>query len=311
MTTTITRRNFISALFGGFAWLSAGCSRKLVWQTTGSTKGLVRLVFYTDVHARKEWETPIAMARAAKAINAQNPDLVITGGDHITEGFESSAHRVEHRWDAYMKMHRAIAADIYPTIGNHDLVAAVPDDGTNPSKDPRVIYRARMGLDQTYYSFDAAGYHFVILDSIEVTGDQYGYKGMIRPEQLEWLKEDLSKVWPNRPIILSTHVPILSSFHAATMGPTFIPKRNRVMVNNLDILKLVAEHNVILVLQGHLHAKELIKWRDTTFIVGGAISAKWWRGPWHGTEEGFSVITLDDGQVEWKYVDYGWDAKRP
>jgi hypothetical protein len=74
---------------------------------------------------------------------------------------------------------------------------------------------------------------------------------------------------------------------------------------------MIRDHNVILVLQGHLHAKEMVKWRETTFIVGGAVSGKWWRGSWHGTEEGFNLITLTEGQVAWEYIDYGWEARRP
>jgi len=48
--------------------------------------------------------------KAAHDINAHNADLVIVGGDLITEGFESSAARSAPRWDAYMLMHRGIKA---------------------------------------------------------------------------------------------------------------------------------------------------------------------------------------------------------
>ena len=192
MMYTITRRDFLNKLITGLALLAGGCSKKKVWSVSGPDKGTVRLVFYTDVHARIEWKTPVAMETAAIAINAHKADLVITGGDLITEGFESSEKKVAPRWEAYLDMHRAIKADVYPTIGNHDLVAANPQDGTPAAKDPRAIYRTRLGLDQTYYSFNAVGYHFVILDSIQVTGDEYQYQGFIRPEELEWLKEDLA-----------------------------------------------------------------------------------------------------------------------
>ncbi len=308
----MTRRRFLGAVAGGVALLVPGCLGGRVWSKGGSKKGSsVRLVFYTDVHARTEWDTPVAMARAAEAINAQKADLVIAGGDLITEGFESSPARVAPRWDAYMAMHRAIKGDLYPVMGNHDLVAAIPKDGTPPARDPRAIYRARMHLDRTYYSFDAVGHHFVILDSVEVTGDEYKYRGMIWPEQLEWLKQDLSRVPRGTPTVLATHLPLLSVFHEVQQGATSAAKRNRVVVNNRDVLRVIEEHNVILVLQGHLHVKELVMWRDTTFIVGGAISGKWWRGPWYGTAEGFNVITLTENHVDWEYIEYGWEARRP
>ena len=59
------------------------------------------------IHARTEWETPQAMAKAAQSINALELDLVIVGGDLITDGFQSSAASVAPRWDAYLaSMHR-------------------------------------------------------------------------------------------------------------------------------------------------------------------------------------------------------------
>jgi 3',5'-cyclic AMP phosphodiesterase CpdA len=119
------------------------------------------LTFYTDVHARTEWNTPEAMALAADVINAQSGDIVITGGDLITDGFQSSVAKVELRWDAYMKMHQAIKAEVYPAMGNHDLVAAMPTEGTSAADNPREVYLDRMGLERTYYSFTAVGYHFV------------------------------------------------------------------------------------------------------------------------------------------------------
>ena len=311
MMNVMTRRDFLGRLTAALVLLAGGCSRKRVWPASCSEKGTVRLVFYTDVHARTEWETPTALEIAADAINTQKADLVITGGDLITDGFDSSAKRAAPRWDAYMKMHHAIKADVYPTIGNHDLVAANPQDGTPAAKDPRAIYRTRMGLDQTYYSFNAVGYHFVVLDSIQIAGDTFQYRGFIRSEELEWLKQDLAKVPRDTPVVLATHIPLLTSFYSATRGATFASPRNRVIVNNLDVFKVIENHNIILVLQGHLHVEELIKWRDTTFIVGGAICGKWWRGPWYGTEEGFNVITLAGDHVEWEYIDYGWVARRP
>ena len=311
MENPMNRRDFLSSLVAGFVLLAGGCVRRTAWPVSGSEKGSVRLVFFTDVHARVEWETPVAMERAANAINAIGADLVIAGGDLITEGFESSASRMAPRWDAYMKMHRGIQADLYPAIGNHDLVAANPIDGTTAARNPRTIYLSKMGLDRTYYSFNAVGYHFVILDSIQVTGDEYQYQGLIWPEEMEWLKQDLKGVPSGTPIVLVTHMPILTAFYFAASGSTSAPMKNRVVTNNRDVLELIENHNVILVLQGHLHVKELVRWKNTAFVVGGAISGKWWRGSWHSTKEGFNIITLSGNQVEWEYIDYGWHARRP
>ncbi|CAB5079195.1 hypothetical protein D3OALGB2SA_177 [Olavius algarvensis associated proteobacterium Delta 3] len=311
MTRLITRRNFICQSAAWLAMLAGGRTDRIAWSARGSDKGAVRIIFYTDVHARQEWDTPAALDKAATAINAENADLVIAGGDLITDGFQSTGALAAPRWDAYMMMHRRIRADIYPAIGNHDLVAANPADGSLPAKDPRAVFLARTGLEKTHYSFDAVGYHFVVLDSIQITGDQYKYHGNINREQIEWLKRDMANVSMNTPTVIITHIPLLTAFYSASQSATSPAPINRVVANNIDVLNIIKDRNVILVLQGHLHVKEMIRWQGTTFIVGGAICGKWWRGSWFGTPEGFNSITLTGDHVEWEYIDYGWQARRP
>ncbi len=311
MTYQMTRRSFLYRMAAGFFML-AGChSKTIAWPVRGSDRGELRLAFYTDVHARKEWETPTALQNATAAINARTADLVVAGGDLITDGFLSAEPVAATRWDVYMQMHRAIEADLYPAIGNHDLVAVNPEDGAPPASDPRRMFRDRLGLKQTYYSFDAVGYHFIVLDSIHFPRDDLRYHGSIEPEQMAWLKRDLAHTPRSMPIIVVTHIPLLTAFFSASKGGTFPTPDSRVVVNNLQVLEAFKEHNVPLVLQGHLHVNEMIRWQQTTFIVGGAISGKWWRGEWYGTKEGFSMITLGRNRFDWQYIEYGWQARRP
>jgi hypothetical protein len=218
---------------------------------------------------------------------------------------------VEPRWQAYLKMHKAINVPVQPVMGNHDLVAAIPEDGTPAADDPRRIFLETFGLKKTFRSFDKGGYHFIMLDSVTISGGKLKYRGMIPAGQMEWLKEDIAGLSEDTPVILVTHIPLLTSFYQATRGPSAPAPENRVIVNSREVLSLFSKRNLLLVLQGHLHIKEMIEFSGTTFITGGAVCAKWWRGPWFGTEEGFNVITLDDNKVKWEYIDYGWQARRP
>jgi len=307
----LKRREFLSAALVGAGALACGPKRLLL---TGpeqhAEKPRLRLAFYTDVHARVDWETPESMVRAVRALNALKPEIVIAGGDLITEGFQSSAATVAPRWDAYMKMHDAVSAPLYPVLGNHDLVAAIPEDGSPPSDDPRAIYLEKMGLARAWYGFDAGGYRFFVLDSVQVTGGELKFEGRIPPEQLEWMRAELAAMPVERPIVLVTHMPLLTSFYQATEGATHPAPANRVVVNNLEVLSLFEGRRLVAVLQGHLHVNERLWWRGTTFITGGAVCGKWWRGAWHGTEEGFGVLRLEGNDVGWEYVDYGWEAKQ-
>jgi len=306
-THGLTRREMLALTGVALASLPARSS----WPAPGARGEKLRIVFFSDVHARTEWETPRALDMAAAAINAHRPELVVAGGDLITDGFQSAAATVEPRWRAYLEMHRALRARVEPVLGNHDLVAAIPEDGSPPSADPRREFRRAFALDRTYRAVDAGGYRLLLLDSISVVGDDDKYHGRIEPDQLRWLAAELETIDRSTPIVLATHLPLLTGFYQATEGATAAAPANRVVVNNREVLELFQDHNLLLVLQGHLHVAEMLRWRGTTFITGGALCGKWWRGAWHGTGEGFGVLTLRPDRVDWEYHGYGWKAVRP
>ncbi len=276
----------------------------------GSERGPLRIVFHTDAHASQDGEIPIALMMAAEAINAQKPDLVLGGGDLVTGGLALSAEDVAPDWDAYMAMHRAIKAEHHVAIGNRDLVGVFPKDGSPPAADPRLVYKQRLGLTRTYDAFDALGYHVMLLDTMHISGDEHKYHGWVSPEQQDWIEAELSRIPRGKPIILVLHFPLLTAFFGATEGLTIRAEPNFVVTNNAEVLGLFEEHNLALVLQGHLHVSELMHWHGTTFITGGAICGKWWRGSYFGTVEGFNLITLHPDRIEWEYLDYGWHANR-
>lgn len=242
--------------------------------------------------------------KVVEAINATHSDVIIGGGDLITDGFTSDLRSAAPRWDVYMGMHRGITGEHHTVIGNHDLVGVRPSDGSSPAADPRSAYKQRLGLSQTFYAFDALGYRIILLDSVRISGDEHGYHGWVAQEQQEWLKELLSRTSREMPIVLALHIPLVTAFFGATQGDHTTVRPNRVVVNNVDVLEIFAEHNLVLVLQGHLHISEYLRLNNTTFITGGAVSGGWWRGPYHGTGEGFNVVTLHSDRVKWEYVAY-------
>jgi 3',5'-cyclic AMP phosphodiesterase CpdA len=306
--TIPNRRDVFRLLAAG---LAGALPARAAWPWVDGPRSSLRLVFYTDVHARTEWQTPEAMAMAAGAINSRAPDLVIAGGDLITDGFQSAAATVAPRWDAYLEMQRSIRGRVEPVIGNHDLVAAIPEDGSEPAEDPRAEFRRRLGVDRTFRTFDAAGVRLLLLDSIEVTGGDLKYEGRIGDAQRVWIRDVLSRTDADVPLVVCTHLPMLTAFYQATENTTAAAPANRVVTDTRETLELFRQHRLALVLQGHLHVDEMLRWQGTTFITGGAVCGKWWRGSWHGTREGFGVLTLRRDRVDWEYVNYGWTARRP
>lgn len=309
----MNRRQFLLTTSAGATAWAMGLPRRFAWAASpDAPREALRIAFFTDIHTRTEWETPEALRLTARLINERKADLVICAGDCITDGFQNSRAFVAPRWKAYREnLHDLLEPRAETAMGNHDLVGAMPEDGSEPEADPRADFREQLGIENIYRSFDAGGYHVILLDSVQITREKLKYRGFIDDEQMAWLRADVSTVNPATPIILVTHMPLLSSFPAATMGNMAAATENRAIVNNREVLDVFSEHRLPLVLQGHNHVNELLRWRDTTFITGGAVCAKWWRGPWFGTEEGFGVVTLRKDRVEWDYVDIGWTARRP
>ena len=278
-----------------------------------STRPL-RVAFFTDLHTRVEWGTPEALGRAADAINAASPDLAICGGDCITDGFTAAATALAPRWDAYLEnLHRRLRMPVEVAIGNHDLTGVRPADGSAPDPDPRAEFLRRLGLERTWRHADHHGVRFVFLDALEILPEGEPYRGWVSDEQLEWLDGLLSASPADQPFVVVSHMPLLSVFQQAVKGALEPLAPGRAVGNNLEVLRRFEGRRLLAVLQGHLHVNELIQWRGVTFITGGAVSGKWWRGAWQGTEEGFGLVTIDpaSGRVDWEYRDLFWAARRP
>jgi 3',5'-cyclic AMP phosphodiesterase CpdA len=306
--TETTRRSFLrTAGLAGAATLM-GFPTRAGWAVAGSSAGKLRLVFFTDVHALPDLGAPQAMEVAAKAINRRRPELVIAGGDLVFDGFEVPTAAVDPQWDVYLSLHRAIRAPVEPILGNHDLTAVRPNDGSEPSDDPRAVFREKLGLDRTWRVVDAEGYRIFLLDSVEIGNGELDYRGRVSPEQLDWVRGELERTDTDTPIVVATHLPLLSAIPQATKGSTFDITESYMVTNNREVISLFSHHNLLLVLQGHLHAEEMLRWQGTTYITGGAICGDKWRGPKHGTPEGFGSLTLRPGRVDWEYHALGWRA---
>ena len=305
----VSRREFLKLVAAGGAWACLGWPARAILPIGGSGRRL-RLVFLTDVHARLEWGVPRALERVGAAVRAQEPEVVVAGGDLITEGFDRTADQVSARWDLYLSFQRSLGTDVFAAIGNHDLVGADPPDAV-AEPDPRREFRERMGIARTYYGVTLAGYRFLFLDPVQVTRDRFRYHGRIPPEQLDWLREEVASLHFDTPVVVVSHMPLLTAFYQATRRGTAAAPPNRVVENGKEVLALFRGRNLVLVLQGHLHVNEMVRWRGVTFITGGAVCGKWWRGAWYGTREGFGVLLLEGERIDWRYVAYGWEARRP
>jgi len=166
-----------------------------------------------------------AFERAVEVINAQpaKPDFVLFTGDLTHDSEDKDVHSQR------MKQFKEIAGRIktpktYLVPGEHD---AGLDHGQ--------LFREHFG--DTNYSFDHKGVHFIALDNVSRSKPEVG------PEQIAWLKKDLSRFPLTAPIVVFTHRPLFD----------LRPDWEWFTSDGDDVMNLLAPYQHVTVLYGHIH----------------------------------------------------------
>ena len=318
--TTIDRRRWLKSVgLTGAAALLAGRADAAPTTAPSSRKRALRVAHLTDVHVEPELSADRGMAACLDHVNAQadRPGLILVGGDCVYESMHHDAARTRLQWDLWHKVmadHNAIPVE--PCIGNHDVWGwnhkKARTTGTEPLYGKRNAL-AQLKLDKSYRSFDRAGWHFVVLDSIYPNGNTY--QARLDDAQHEWLAADLAAVDPRKPVLVMSHIPILSITGMidpkATEGADTIVSGGVMHEDFRRLRDLFRGHpNVKLALSGHTHLLDRIDTLGMTYICDGAVSGDWWKGSHLGEcDPGYGLLDLyDDGTFDHRYVTYGWRA---
>jgi Icc protein len=308
---SVSRRTFLKS--AALTTTAATLSPKFAWPANTSAPAHFDFVFFTDTHIQPELDAAHGCDMAFRKIATVNADFAIMGGDHVFDALSVDRTRANTVFDLYKATEQSLRMPLHHTIGNHDVFGITPASGVAPT-DPgyaKKMYEDRMG--KTYYSFDHKGWHFIILDTIQPTDDRM-WQALIDPAQLAWLKDDLARNGSQTPVIVTVHAPLVSAF--ATYAPksqgahsTQPAKYNTLTVDNsAEVLAAFEGHNVVAVLQGHLHINEIVTLRGVQYITGGAVCGNWWRGPRLGYPEGFTVVSARSGSITTRYESYGFKA---
>ena len=301
MSASLDRRHFLSLL--GAAAIAPNSFAE------PARAEAFEFIFITDTHLQPELDavhgTDLAMRRA-REIKA---DFAIQGGDHVFDALGVSKERATQLFDLYSKTEQDLGLKVHHTLGNHDIFGIYPASGVGPA-DPG--YGKQMFADRfgpTYYSFDHKGHHFIVLDSVGITPD-HKYEARMDDDQLAWLGKDLAAQPAGTPILVTTHIPLVSAINSYTPPAPQAASGNG-FVNGPAAIKLFEGHNVLAVLQGHTHVNEQVLWHGVPYITSGAVCGNWWHGVRLGTPEGFTVVTVSKGKVTTRYVTTGFQSVEP
>jgi UDP-2,3-diacylglucosamine pyrophosphatase LpxH len=251
--------------------------------------------FFTDIHLNKGNNGCFdALEMAISSARNNRADFILTGGDNVDiDVLGKDASTAHWLYSEYAEVIANSDINYFATVGNHDRFYG------SQKSDP--LYEKGMFekyLNKSYYSFDHKGWHFIVLNTSNSVVDE---------EQKQWLAEDLKLTDPKTPIAISVHVPFLSVYYPTLEGRYTATDTFR---NFKEIWDMFEGKNLKLVLQGHMHLYEEIKVKGVQFITGGAVSASWWGGPFHGTEEGYLLLHMEGEDFNWEYIDYGWETKK-
>jgi len=292
-------------LFGMILWILTSC--KTSSDSSSAQEEGFSFAFLTDIHVQPERQAEAGFMWAINEVNKLNPDFVITGGDLVMDVLNQSYERADSLFNIYIKLSEKFKMPVYNTVGNHEVYAWYRQDpGIEEHPEyGKLMFEKRLG--DRFYSFDHKGWHFIVLDAIS-RADGGGYQGKIDEEQILWLANDLQEVDKDTPIAISVHIPFITSASQLMRGSMAPNTPGQVISNGQEVLALFMEHDLRLVLQGHLHFLEDIYVQNQVhFITGGAVSGKWWANDAESKpEEGFVMVHVIGEDLDWEYVDYGW-----
>ena len=174
-------------------------------------------------------------------IKTENPDLIVIGGDITSLGYIEEYHMAR---DFITEL--SAIAQTYVVPGNHDACNV------------GLIHFRKLIGDRKFVGTDKSGDIIIIgLDSSEPDV----HDGKIWFDQLEWLNDVLNKIPRERFTIVTFH-------HHLLPIPQTGRERN-ILLDSGDILKLLVDHRVNLVLNGHKHVSNAWKVEDMVILNSG------------------------------------------
>jgi hypothetical protein len=229
------------------------------------------------------------------------PDFVIWTGDTVY-GYCDTREQLEAEYSAFAAAARPLAGvPLYNSPGNHEIhegqtcsTAAETLCGPPCSEE---VFRGHFG--QLYGSFDAAGAHFIALDT-DVPGEQDAIAG----PQLEWLKRDLEANKDARAIFVFTH----TEFHSSPLIDKPAGSSHPAIANRCELEDLFRRYPVKAVFSGHEH----LFWHEPAeqhdgidyFVLGGS-GAPLYASPDRGGFSHYLVVRLTGKALSYEVIEPG------
>lgn len=272
-------------------------------------KRVLRIAHLTDIHVQPHLWAAKGFAKCLQHLQELEikPDLVLNTGDSVMGSSGISRDKAAREWVLYNKVLASEnSTPVVSCIGNHDIwcpPAASFTDGKKWAMDESKLARS-------YSSFDQNGWHIILLDSIHARPEGKGYYARLDEAQMDWLREDLDNTPSHTPILIASHIPILSAsvfFDGDNLKDNqWVVPGSWMHTDSAQIVKLFNRYkNVKLAVSGHIHLLDRVIYNDVTYCCNGAVSGNYWMGKYKQTSPGYAIVDLfDDGSFSNEYVKY-------
>lgn len=186
----------------------------------------------------------------------------------------------------------------FQTNGNHDLIR----DGLSVNNEnPTAMVRHKRMFEDLFgplnYSWNRGDVHIISMDNVMYDLINVGgkYHGEIAPEQLEWLKQDLSFVPKSKMVIFCCHIPMYS------------------VKNCQEVLELLKPFANSTIYSGHIHTNTYHPYSNGVmeYNLAAASGCWWWSNCCSdGTPNGYKVVHINGNKIAdqiWKSTNLSQD----
>ena len=216
--TSVNRRQFLAAT-GAF-----GLTIPLRVSSWAKAAGPLRFGVIADVHHDIMHDGIDRISAFIDAMQKSDVEFIVQLGD-FCRPYDYNRPFMD-AWNRY-------EGPKYHVLGNHDT-----DGGFTQAQTMKY-----WDMSARYYTFDAGGIRFMVLDGNEPGGKKGGYKRFIATEQAEWIKAELEK--SERPVVVMIHQPLDHELHGV--------ENHSEMRAILEESRKGDQPGVIACLSGHLH----------------------------------------------------------
>lgn len=227
----------------GLSGASFSCRTHIDGVRIKSRFGIVTDSHYADTNERNNRffrESVDKMAECVEFMNRQKVDFLVELGDFKDQDNSPVEERTLWYLWTIEKVFQRFQGPKYHVLGNHDM------DGISKEQFLKNITNTSVYSEQTFYSYDSHGVHFVVLDAnFRADGAAYDHGNFewtdtsIPQVQLDWLQKDLE----------ATYLPTIVFVHQLLDGNGDLYVKNAEEVREI----LQASGRVLAVFLGHKH----------------------------------------------------------